>query len=362
GSELKFDLSPAEISQIANRLIAESNDICNRVASEPNPTFENVIAPFEFCINMQKADSKAYEIERDSRKDLYTAVNAVYTNKLEMDKLNDEDRRLVERLIVTFKNAGVALSNPNREQLMTYKKRLSELKIQFNRNIRTQDGRVLYTREELAGLPDSFFEDRATETIDGIVRYIVTTKLPDYSPVVRYASLEDSRRRIFLANSQRCPENIALLQDIVELRLKIAQLLGYKSHAELQLSTKMAKNPEVVMEFLNNLHAKFEVLGKRELEMRAELKKADKAGAGNDYTGLFGWDRLYYTNIIKKRKYNIDMEEVKKYFSVETVTRGILDIYQNMLSLHFVKVKNPSVWHSDVELYEVWEADKNTFL
>ncbi|KAJ1864575.1 metalloendopeptidase [Coemansia sp. RSA 2703] len=388
GSELNFDLTPAEISQTADRLIAESNAICNRVASEPNPTFENVIAPFEFCINMQTADSnvisflqevstdkdvrdasaaaakklEAYEIERYSRKDLYTVINTVYTNKDEMEKLNGEDRRLVERLILTFKNAGVALSDSDREQLMAYKKRLSEIKIQFDRNVSTQDGRVLYTREELAGLPASFFEDRATETIDGIVRYVVTTKSPDYSPVVRYASVEDSRRRISLANSQRCPENITLLQETVELRLKIAQLLGYKSHAELGLSTKMAKTPEAVMEFLNNLRAKLKVLGKKELEKIAELKKAEKAAAGEEYTGLFRWDSFYYSNIIKQREHNIDMEEVKEYFSLETVTRGILDIYQNMLSLHFVKVENPSVWHSDVELYEVWEADKEIFL
>ncbi|KAJ1720965.1 metalloendopeptidase [Coemansia erecta] len=388
GSGLNFDLSPKDISQIVDRLIAESTAVCDQVACEPNPTFESVIAPFEFCNSMQSTDFnlitflqdvsvdkavrdasaaateklEAYEIERDSRKDLYAAVNAVYTNKAEMDNLDNEDRRLVERLILTFKKAGVALSDSDREQLMTYKKRLSEIKVQFERNVSTQDGRVLFTREELAGLPVSFFEDRATETTDGVERYVVTTKMPDYLPVIRYAALEDTRRRISLANSQRCPENIALLQETVDLRLKVAQLLGYKSHAELELSTKMAKTPETVMDFLKDLRTKLSVLGNKELEQIEELKRAEMTAAGDKYTGLFRWDSSYYGNILKQCEHNIKMEEVKEYFSLEAVTRGILDIYQNMLSLHFAKVENPSVWHPDVELYEVWEADKTTFL
>ncbi|KAJ2776585.1 metalloendopeptidase [Coemansia interrupta] len=388
GSELNFDLSPEDINQTVDRLIAESTAICDQIASEPNPTFETVILPFETCNNRQATDYnmvtflqdvstekdvrdasaaateklEAYEIERDSRKDLYAAVNAVYNNKSEMDKLGNEDRRLVEKLILDFKNAGVALSDSDREQLTTYKKRLSEIKIQFERNVSTQVGRVLFTREELIGLPVSFFEDRATETVDGVAKYIVTTKTPDYLPVIRYAAIENTRRRISLANSQRCPENIALLQETVELRLKVAQLLGYKSYAELELSTKMAKTPKTAVDFLNDLRTKLNVLGKLELEQIEELKRAEKAAAGETYTDLFRWDSSYYSNIIKQREHSIDMEEIKEYFSLEAVTRGILDIYQNMLGLHFAKVENPSVWHPDVVLYEVWEADKESFL
>ncbi|KAJ2737826.1 metalloendopeptidase, partial [Coemansia sp. BCRC 34301] len=119
---------------------------------------------------------------------------------------------------------------------------------------------------------------------------------------------------------------------------------------------KMAKAPEPVLEFENDLRSRLNILADKEIEEIAALKKADMEAAGKPYTGLYDWDYSYYTNLLKERKHEIDSEEVKQYFPIKEVTRGILDIYQNMLSLKFVKANSPPVWHEDVELHEVWEA------
>ncbi|KAJ1721028.1 metalloendopeptidase [Coemansia erecta] len=179
---------------------------------------------------------------------------------------------------------------------------------------------------------------------------------------MRYAKDESVRREMYSAFSKQCPDNTELLQKAIGLRAKAAQLLGYKSHAEYVISDKMAKTSDNVTEFISSLRDKLCPLAKHEIAEREELKKADKETSGEEYRGLFKWDTGYYTTIIKERKHDINMEEVKKYFSSKSVVSGILDIYQNMLSLRFAKVENPPVWHPDVEMYEVREAASDDFL
>ncbi|KAJ2846779.1 metalloendopeptidase, partial [Coemansia erecta] len=135
----------------------------------------------------------------------------------------------------------------------------------------------------------------------------------------------------------------------VEIRRNSAKLLGYKNHAEYTVKVKMAKTPENVMEFENGLLAKLTVLAKQEIKEFEKLKKIDKEAANEEYNGLFAWDWSYYETKIKEKNYNVNQEIIKQYFSVDKVVPGILSIYENMLSLHFVKVENPPVWHPDVE-------------
>ncbi|KAJ1836885.1 metalloendopeptidase, partial [Coemansia sp. RSA 486] len=219
---------------------------------------------------------------------------------------------------------GLGLDKEARESMKQMKKRLSEISVQFQKNVNDDTGRVLFTREELLGLPETFFEDRETETVDGVEKLVVTTKYPDIIPVMQYAKLKNTRYRIWLINKTRCPENIKLLQEAVELRRKCAKLLGYKSHAEFKLKDKMAKTPEAVLEFEHDLLDKLQSLADKEMEELETLKKADKEAAGEVYDCFNDWDFSYYDNAIKQNKHNIDMEELKQYFSLNSVLAGIL--------------------------------------
>ncbi|KAJ2350159.1 metalloendopeptidase [Coemansia sp. RSA 2671] len=296
------------------------------------------------------------------REDVYKAVRAVFDNSSEMANLGPEDRRLVEKMELEFRRHGLALDEDKREHLGKIKTRISELEIKFSRNINESDGQIVLTHEELEGLPSDFFEGRATEIVNGQEGFVVTTKHPDITPVLRLAKREETRERVFVVQGQRCPENVTLLQEAVALRLEAAQLLGYKTHAEFVLEANMAKSPAPVLEFANDLRSRLSVLADKEIKEVEALKMADKQAAGKPYTGLYGWDYRYYADLVKEHKHCINDEEVKQYFPVKEVTRSILDIYQNMLSLRFVKVDNPPVWHADVEMYEVWEASKESFV
>ncbi|KAJ2744446.1 metalloendopeptidase [Coemansia sp. BCRC 34301] len=382
GAVLNFNLGPADIATRAETLVAQGKRVQDGVAAQTAPTFANVIVPLATRQNEQDADYSvvtflqnvstnkdvrdasmaaeerldAFEIESMMREDVYRAVRTVFDNKAEMASLGAEDRRLVEKMELVFRRHGLALDKDQREHLGKIRMRLSELAIRFSRNINEGDGKAVLTRDELEGLPSDFFEGRATETVDGQEGFVVTTKYPDIIPVMRLAKREETRERMFVVEGQRCPENIPILQEAVALRLEAAQLLGYKTHAEFVLEENMAKAPEPVLEFENDLRSRLNVLADKEIEELVALKKADMEKAGKPYTDLYPWDYRFYSNLVKERKHNINDEEVKQYFPVKEVTRGILEIYQDMLSLKFLKVDNPPVWHEDVELYEVWEA------
>ncbi|KAJ2817951.1 metalloendopeptidase, partial [Coemansia erecta] len=387
GTVLNFNLSPAEISRITDRLIADGKAIQDRVATQAKPTFANVIVPLATRENEQSSEYylitflqnvstnkdvrdastaaeeklNAFEIESSMREDVYAVVRAVFDNAGEMDKLGPEDRRLVEKMELNYRRNGLALEKDKRERLGHILKQLSELETRFSRNVNEGDGSAAFTRKELDGLAEDYFEGRETKVEDGVEKYIVTTKYPDLLPVMKKAKNEAARRRMLRAEETRCPENTLLMQEAVKLRLEVAQLLGYRTHAEFKLELSMAKDPEAVLEFERDLRQRLDVLADKEIKEFEALKKADKEAAGEAYKGLFSWDFRYYLNMLLERKHNISDDEVKEYFPMKEVTRGILDIYQKMLGLRFVKVDDAPVWHPEVEMYEVWEADGKVF-
>ncbi|KAJ2727161.1 metalloendopeptidase [Coemansia sp. Benny D115] len=385
---LNFNISADEIRSCLEKLIREGTETLDQIAAVENPTFESVIVPLATRENQQAADYsvitflqnvstdkdvrdasteaeaklEAFEIESNMREDVYRVVRAVYENKDEMARLGDEDRRLVDKIHEGFRDNGLALSKDKREKLGEIIKHISELCIKFQRNVNEQDGRETFTRDELEGLPEDYFDGRATEAVDGVEKYVVTTKYPDLMPLLQLAKREETRKRINIANEQRCPENVGILEEIVKLRLDAAKLLGYKTHAEPVIEKKMAKTPKAVMDFENDLRARLNILGKRELKEFEDSKRADNERLGKPFDGIYSWDFRYYANLVKERKHNVSEEEAKQYFPMKEVTKGVLDIYQKMLSLRFVKVANPPVWHADVDMYEVWEGDSDVFV
>ncbi|KAI7834717.1 hypothetical protein BX661DRAFT_139353 [Kickxella alabastrina] len=388
GTVLNFELSPEDIARSVDKMIAESKLILDKAAAETNPTFSSVIVPLASRENAQGAEYsvitflqnvstkkevrdasseaeeklEAFEIELMMREDVYKVVRAVFDNQAEMAALGPEDRRLVEKLEEDYRRNGLALSAEKREKLGQINKRLSELGIKFSRNTNENDGRILFTREELEGLADDYFEGRATEVVDGVEKYVVTTKYPDLVPVMQAGKKEKTRKLLSTVNEQRCPENIELMQEAIALRVEAAQLLGFKTHAEFKLKEKMAKTPKEVMDFEHDMQKRLNVLAQGELKEIEGLKRADNKAAGVPYEGLYLWDHRFYSTLLKERKHNVSEDEVKQYFPMKEVTRGILDIYQKMLSLRFIKVENPPVWHDDVDMYEVWEATGDTFV
>ncbi|KAJ2619898.1 metalloendopeptidase, partial [Coemansia sp. RSA 1290] len=275
GAALNFQRTPAEISAAASRLIAQEKQVHDQVAAQAAPTFANTIKPLAKLENtnggesavisfLQNVSTDKYVRDASSeaeksllssrmasmmRADVYKSVKQVLDNKEELDKLDAEDRALVESMARQYRRNGLGLSNEQRAKLEKIRKRLIDLGVEFSRNTNEKDGEVLFTRQELDGLPEGYFCDRPVRLHDGVEKYVVTTKYPDMVPVMQMAKNEDTRRLMLQAEETRCPENIALLDEAVKLRLEAARLMGYKTHAEYMLEVNMAKTPQSVLDF-----------------------------------------------------------------------------------------------------------------
>lgn len=291
------------------------------------------------------------------RVDVYQVVKAVY-DKTDLSKLDAENARYLEKLELQYRRDGLALSEEKREKLKELKKRLSDLSIDFQKNINEDKTQVTFTKEELAGMPDDFIG--GLNKTEDEKAYIVTMKYPDLFPMLNRAQHERVREVMDVTNSTRCKENVKILEEAIQIRDQMAKLLGYANHAAYVLEVRMAKETPKVKSFLLDLADRLRPLAQRELQVLQDLKKSEKAARNEAYDGKFhSWDFRYYHRRLLESEYEVDDEKIKEYFSLSTVTEGMLDLYQHVLNLKFTEVKQPPVWHADVQMYEVRDGQSN---
>ncbi|KAJ2782532.1 metalloendopeptidase [Coemansia javaensis] len=384
GAALAFRRTPSGIAAAAARLIAREKLVHDQVAAEPRPTFASTIARLARLENESGAEAATLgflqnvdadkrvrdassEAERallsarmasQMREDVHRSVRRVLDDPGALAALDPEDRALADRMARQYRRSGLDLPAGQRAELERIRARLIAIGVEFSRNINEGDGAALFARAELDGLPASFFSGRATAAAeDGTEQYVVTTKYPDLVPLMQLARREATRRRMHAVAEARCPQNIPLLREAVALRQDAARLLGYRTHAEFALEENMARAPAAVLRFEADLRARLAPQAERELRELEALKRADKAAAGEPYAGLFAWDHRYYANLAKERRHSVCDEDVRQYLPAPAVTRGVLDVCQDMLGLRLARVERPDAWHPDVEMYEVRDAD-----
>jgi len=149
---------------------------------------------------------------------------------------------------------------------------------------------------------------------------------------------------------------LIILDSLISKRYQIAKIMGFESYAAYNLKPKMAKNPETVWKFINDLADKTKEKALKDVEV-LKMQRNKELGTDMD-TALNPWDIGYYKNQILKTTYNVDNEKLREYFPMDACLKGMMDLYQELLGVQFIKVKNPSVWHEDVEMYEVYDGDK----
>ncbi|CAO3679345.1 unnamed protein product [Rhizopus stolonifer] len=383
---LDFGISAEQVSQITDQVIADELAINDQIANlkPEEQTYENIVVPLARASNelsgkaqlvsslsqfspdaaireaSVEAETKVdqFSIEQSMRHDIYSVVQG-YISKTDLSTLGAEEARMLEKMEQSFRRSGLHLEQEKREELKDLRKRLSEVCIEFNKNWARESSTVQFTKEELEGLDDDFLGGLKKNEEDGVTKYTLTMKYPDYYPVIKLCKNENTRKIYTTVYNSRNQENIVLLEQAIKLRRQAAKLLGFKSHAAYNLEIKMAKTVEAVDEFLNDLVGKLQTAGKKEIERLNQLKKAEKESRGEKYDGkLNSWDTSYYERILLGTEYAVDQEEIKKYFSLESTIQKMLDIYEKVLGLKFVKVpaEKTVVWHPDVQLFECWDA------
>lgn len=170
-------------------------------------------------------------------------------------------------------------------------------------------------------MPADFLESLKTEeTTEGTEKLVVTMKYPDLFPILNRAANESVRRQMDVANSTRCKQNIALLEEAIRIRDQMAHLLGYQDHAAFTLELRMAKRSDKVRSFLEDLQARLKPLAGKELAVLLELKRKEKEELGEPFDGkLHSWDFRYYHRMLLETEYQVDDDAIKEYFSLTTV-------------------------------------------
>ncbi|MFZ5469126.1 MAG: M3 family metallopeptidase, partial [Myxococcota bacterium] len=297
-----------------------------------------------------------YLVQLGARKDLYLAMKGYLAHAGKAEALDAEKRRLIEVTMRDFRRNGLELPDEKRAQLVKIRSRLAELETQFSTRLNEDKTTFTVTAAELEGLPEDFIARHKQPAKKGAKEelYVLTTKYPDYFPVMENARREATRRKMEVAFMNRGgKENLALLNEAVELRAKAAQLLGYTTHVDFVAEDRMAKDARTITAFLTRMREGLKAgLAADTAKMQA-LKAADTK---DPKAVIHAWDWRYYLSQIKKKDYALDDQEVRRHFPAQKVVGGMFEVYERLFGIEISEVPNAEVWANGVKLYEVREA------
>ncbi len=292
---------------------------------------------------------------------LFARVKTLYDNRAKLG-LTAEQTRLLEKYHRNFIRSGAALNPEQKAKLREINKELGLAQLAFGQNVLDETNsyqKIVDNEADLAGLPESV-RQAAAETAkeakkDG--KWIFTTQKASFIPVLQYSENRELRKELLMAYSTRAnhdndKDNKVVINKIMKLRTQKAQLLGFANSAEFILDDTMAKTPKAVYDFLAPVWTAALAKAKEEA---AELQKImDAEGKGEK---LEAWDWWYYTEKLRKAKYNLEEEALKPYFKLENVRQGVFDLASKLYGLKFKKLNDMPVYNPDVEVFEVSNAD-----
>lgn len=292
---------------------------------------------------------------------LFARIKNVYEHKDEAS-LNDEQKRLLEEIYNGFVRSGANLEGEAKERYRALSQELSMLSLKFaDNNLKETNNYklVLTDTKQLEGLPQSAI-DAAAETAKekGVEGWAFTLQAPSYIPFMMYANNRELRKQLYLASNTKCTHhnetnNMEVVKQIASVRMQIAQLLGYRNHAEYQLKEQMAENSEAVYKLLNQLLEAYTPTAKKEF---AEVEALAKEMNGSDFK-VMPWDWSYYSPKLKDRKFKIDDEMLRPYLELSNVKEGVFGLATRLYGITFKKNTSIPVYHKDVDAYEVFDKD-----
>ena len=289
---------------------------------------------------------------------LFSRVKEVYNNK---EELNPEQKRLLEKSYKGFVRKGANLNDKDKLRYREITTELSELGLRYNQNLLKENNAYLLhiTKEEdLKGLPNSAREMAKMIAQDKKLEgWAFDLSMPSYLAFLRYSENRELRREIFTAYNSRCfkgneNDNSQIVLRMTQLRLELANLLGYKTYADYILEERMAESSKNVNEFLDKLFNASIEYAKKDVSELSEFAK--KNGLKDE---LQRWDWAFYSEKLKNEKFNIDDEQLKPYFKLEKVTEGIFKLSELLFGITFKRTDKIPVYHQDVEVYEVFDFD-----
>jgi len=343
-----LDFSGEQLDRISsiffNLNSAETNDTIQKIAQEVSP----LLSEFSNDITLNET--------------LFQRVKSVYNQK-DLLNLNTEQSTLLDKKYKGFSRNGANLPEDKKVQLREIDKKLSQLKLKFGENVLAETNAFemhLTNKDDLSGLPEGAKEAaQQLAEAKGKKGWLITLDYPSYIPFMTYADNRELRKKLAIAAGAKAFkgnefDNQNNVLQIVKLRHERANLLGYKTHAHFILEERMAKTPEAVLNFLNELLEKAKPAAKREFKnLEAFAKELD----GIDT--LEKWDGSYYSEKLKQKLFSLDDEQLKPYFKLENVINGVFTIAERLYDLKFEEINSIDKYHEDVLTYRVTDLKGN---
>jgi len=365
----------------------QNKEIKAIVSNQEEPTFENAIVTLDqsgsilrkvnlvfFSLTENETNDEMNKIAEEISPVLSEHSDNIYLNaglfkkvKILFDKkselgLTREQERLLDDYHRDFVRSGASLNEKDQTRLREINKELSVLTLKFSDNVLNETNAfklVIDNKNDLAGLPQSSI-DAAAETakeegMDG--KWLFTLQKPSLIPFLQYSEKRDLREKMFKGYINRGDndnenDNKEIITKLVNYRLEKANLLGFPNYAAYVLDENMAKTPQAVLIFLEGIWGKGLNRAKEEVYDMQKLIVAD-----GDTFKLQAWDWWYYSEKVRKERFNIDEAEIKPYFQLKKVRQGAFDVAGKLYGLQFRKLDSIPVYHPDVEVFEVLDAD-----
>lgn len=361
------------------------------IVNRARPDFENTIVALEraggllnrisgvfFNINECMTSDQLQQIYMEIIPDLTAYGNDVSMNPLLFAKVKEvydqrddialttEQRMLLEKTYKSFIRSGALLEGAAKEEYRKVSEELSMLTNQYQMNVLAEQNAFflnITNKKDLAGLPNYVIaaarEEAKARKQKG---WTFTLQYPSFSPFMQYADNRDLREKMwrasaFEANNNNDKDNKEIARKIANLRLRMAQLLGYSSYAEYALEERMAQNPQTVNKFINDLFEASMPFAEKEVK-----EVQDYANAHGFVGQIQRWDFSYWSEKLKNDKYAMDPNMFKPYFKLENVKKGVFDLADRLYNIEFRENKQIEKYHPDVTVYEVYDKTDGKFL
>ena len=286
----------------------------------------------------------------DYREDVYKAIKAFANTH---PKLSGEDKKLLDETLRDYRRAGLELPPEKRKEVEQLRKDLSKLGTDFDRNVVDATAPVVFTKAELDGVPEDFFAKPGVKVGDDA--YTVMANVTwQFVTVEENAKSEATRQKLYVIHDSLAKDtNVAVLNQMLALRNKIALRLGYKTWDDYQTEIRMAKTGAGAKSYIDNLTTGIQPKFAAEVSELQKMKAADTKDPG---AKIDVWDWRYYTNQLNKQKFTVDKEALRAFFPFQKVLEGMFNIYQSIFGLKFEKIAAPYKWVDDLQLYLVTDA------
>lgn len=365
--------------------ITEAKAEIDAIVNNPDaPTFENTIAALDeaggrlndaagIFYNLMEADTNdqmqdiaekvspmmtEYSMYVSLNEPLFARVKAVHESA---EGLEPDQARLLEKTWKSFVRSGANLGAEDKETYSKLSEQLSLLTLQYGKNVLAATNAFtlnLTDEADLEGLPD-FVREAAVETARSkeMEGWAFDLSAPSYGAFMKYSTRRDLRQKMWMAYNTRATEgensNIELCRQIAESRLKIANILGYETYADYALEERMAKNPQTVNAFIQKLLEPSLPAAKAEVKELYEYARAN----GFEDSEIQPWDFGFWSEKLKDARYSINDEQLKPYFRLESCIDAAFGLAGKLYGLTFEERKDIPVYHPDVNVYDVKDAD-----